>query len=385
MATIRAVIIRGFLRPDGTANIKIRITQKRKSAFISTDLYVRPGDFRRGSATGINADFINMRILDLLSTYQRRYMMLGSKAEKHTAAEIKSIVRADNANTDISFTDFAEKYLKQLKADGRDGSYRGFHAVVEKIKKFRAEIKFADIDAMFLQKFERWLRQNNVNDAVPTYMTRLRVIFNAGRLQYNDEDRGIIRIPNYPFRRYLVQWQQHRSQDHALTVDQVKELIAYEPTSPRQALGRDVFLLMLCLMGINSKDIFYLPKPHAGRIHYNRSKTGHKFNVKVEPEAAEILTRYDFSRYCDYLHFQKAVNLGLHKISEAKKWPRLTSNWARHTWATIARNDCRISKSDVALCMGHKDRDNTVTDIYIRYGTEIQDEANRKVLDKIFS
>jgi hypothetical protein len=36
------------------------------------------------------------------------------------------------------------------------------------------------------------------------------------------------------------------------------------------------------------------------------------------------------------------------------------------------------------LCLGHKDMDNRVTDIYIRYDHTIQDAANRKVLDKLF-
>jgi integrase len=62
---------------------------------------------------------------------------------------------------------------------------------------------------------------------------------------------------------------------------------------------------------------------------------------------------------------------------------KVSTNWARHTWATIARNDCRINKDDVALCMGHEDIDNRVTDIYIRYDYSIIDESNRKVLDLV--
>jgi len=45
----------------------------------------------------------------------------------------------------------------------------------------------------------------------------------------------------------------------------------------------------------------------------------------------------------------------------------VTTKWARHSWATIARKNCRISKDDVALCLGHEDADNLVTDIYINY------------------
>jgi hypothetical protein len=98
-------------------------------------------------------------------------------------------------------------------------------------------------------------------------------------------------------------------------------------------------------------------------------------------------------RYGNYLDWQRYVNLELKKIGEAilkklkEKDPKaiypvnFTTNWARHTWATIARNDCRIPKDDVALCMGHEDQDNKVTDIYINYDYSIIDEANKRVLN----
>jgi len=131
----------------------------------------------------------------------------------------------------------------------------------------------------------------------------------------------------------------------------------------------------------------------------------------LEPEAIEIIDRYKSKTklinisdsYSDYLNFQKAVNIGLmqicnslHKEFEDKRTPeeikanleldfprKITSNWSRHTWATLARNDCKINKDDVALCLGHEDKDNKVTDMYIRYDYSIIDESNRKVIDLI--
>ena len=64
-----------------------------------------------------------------------------------------------------------------------------------------------------------------------------------------------------------------------------------------------------------------------------------------------------------------------------KKAP--TTKWSRHSWATIARNKCRVNKDDVALCLGHKDFDNTVTDIYIEDDYTIIDESNCMVISYI--
>ena len=80
----------------------------------------------------------------------------------------------------------------------------------------------------------------------------------------------------------------------------------------------------------------------------------------------------------------QSILVELRKEDPEASFPQnISTNWARHTWATIARNDCRINKDDVALCLGHEDSDNKVTDVYIQYDYSIIDESNRKVLDTL--
>jgi integrase len=161
---------------------------------------------------------------------------------------------------------------------------------------------------------------------------------------------------------------------------------------------------MFYLIGINSKDLFYMQKPDAqGRINYSRAKTGRKYSIKLEPEALKIISKYEgeksliniSARYTKYEDWQKYMNVELKEIGKAiatelKKKDKkasypgnISTNWARHTWATIARNDCRIDKDDIALCLGHEDSDNRVTDMYINYDYTIIDESNRKVIDTV--
>jgi integrase len=59
----------------------------------------------------------------------------------------------------------------------------------------------------------------------------------------------------------------------------------------------------------------------------------------------------------------------------------ITTYYARHSWATIAYNDCKISEDDISLSLGHKDPSKKVTDIYLNKSLKIIDKANRKVLD----
>ena len=141
---------------------------------------------------------------------------------------------------------------------------------------------------------------------------------------------------------------------------------------------------MFFLIGIEAKDLFYLNNEVNGRVSYDRFKTGKEYSIKLEHEALLIIEKYKgrerlldvIDRYTEHDTFIAFVNNQLHG-SESRRvsgiFPKLgikkavTTKWAKHTWATLARNNCRINKDDVALCLGHEDSDNKVTDMYVKY------------------
>lgn len=57
---------------------------------------------------------------------------------------------------------------------------------------------------------------------------------------------------------------------------------------------RDLFMLGFYLIGINLSDLLELPADciKRGRIQYKRNKTGRLYDIKVEPEAMEIIKKY---------------------------------------------------------------------------------------------
>jgi integrase len=224
-------------------------------------------------------------------------------------------------------------------------------------------------------------------------MRSLRSLFNQLRDEYNDESIGLIRVPNYPFRGYELPTVKRRNQGKSLTVDEMKKLIAYFPSDQFEIYARNMFLLMFGLIGINTKDLYFLPKQAGDRISFSRFKTSKEYSIRLEPEVKIIAEKYShklmFINACDRFsnnrNFTRALDIHLKKLAKSLEFDLpLATNHARHTWATIARNDCRISKDDVALCLGHEDKDNKVTDDYITYDYTIIDEANRKVLDLVY-
>jgi integrase len=205
---------------------------------------------------------------------------------------------------------------------------------------------------------------------------------------------------NYPFRRFKIKSQPtpHR----AMTVEQLRKFIAAD-VLPHEQRYKDMFLLMFYLCGLAPVDLFGITEQVGGRITTLRSKTSQPIDIRVEPEAMEIIERYKgkgklldigWNNYDDFLkHMNRALKSlgglsyeyrktkdGKMRVVAVRKvtWPGLSAYWARHTWASIA-NSIGISVDVIGQAMGHAAR--RVTDIYIAPDPAKVDEANRKVID----
>jgi integrase len=405
MATYKAVVLKGTndKKSDGTTNIKIRITKGKSTNYLATDMFVFPSymDNKAGAVRlGTSKDFINTRIAGLLKTYREKDMELGDQRDYMTVSEIKQhLLSGKSKAKEIDFFEFTGEYIKTVTVKGTLDQYK---ALVASLKIFNGEkLPVTEITVNFLMRYEMYLRSRKVGNGIINYMRTFRALFNKCRDHFNDEDSGRLLVNHYPFKKYTFPKRTTDARDHVLTLAELRLLINYQPENPGEVFSKYMFLLMIYLIGIEAKDLFYLGKLQKGRIVYNRFKTNRAHSIFIEPEALEIIERYKGNQFLmniserfehhksfyravnNYLTGEKSHNIKgmLPKLGIRKK---VTTKWARHTWATIARNDCRINKDDVALCLGHEDIDNQVTDMYVKYDYSIIDEANRKVIDMIF-
>ena len=163
------------------------------------------------------------------------------------------------------------------------------------------------------------------------------------------------------------------------------------PPGTRAELAKEIFLLSFYMCGMNAKDIYNLSQSAIvkNRVEYNRSKTksrrkdGAFISVKLIPEASPLLFKYLNrlkDRYAESENFNKALNKGLKEIGEVIGIPSLTMYCARHSFGSIARNECRFSKDDVAFALNHLDPTTRTTDIYIKSDWAIIDDVQFKVV-----
>ena len=252
-----------------------------------------------------------------------------------------------------------------------------------------APVYIEDIDRVWLHGFDASIGGKVNSRAI--HLRNLRAICNFAL----DEEY----TTHYPFRKYKIRTEE--TMKKALTLEQIRSLLAME-VEPWQQEYRDMFWLMFLLRGINAVDLFGATTDQVvdGRLEYRRSKVGTLFSVKLEPEALEILERYrgeqhlitPMDRYLNHKDYLRRMDYGLKslgrplgkrgKVLGKGAFPKLSSNWARHTWATLAA-ELDIPDPTISLGMGHKSAGNKVTAIYIRRDMRKVDEANRKVIDYV--
>jgi len=106
-------------------------------------------------------------------------------------------------------------------------------------------------------------------------------------------------------------------------------------------------------------------------------------SLKIIPEARPLLEKYMGTlraRYSTANGLDTALSKGMELVRERTELQELTFYWARHSFATIARNKCRMSKDDIAEALNHVDGEHGTTDIYIEKDWSIVDDVQAAVI-----
>ena len=303
-------------------------------------------------------------------------------------------VEADETPTDLIWP-ILQEYIGLQKNSGTKTVYQ---QTASRLKAFDSHIEqrtFNEIDAAWLRRFDDFMALTAPKrNARNIHHRNIRRIFN-----YAINDLGL--NISYPFRSFKITSEATASR--ALSIKQIRQLRTYPIEEPHLAKYRDIFMLMTYLRGINGADLFTALKSNVinGRLEYIRKKTGTFYSVKIEPEAQAIIDKYAGEKYlldvCDTwsnpTDYLRRMDKGLKKIGPmvrkgqgGKKsykgiLPDLSSNWARHTYASLGAA-LALPINIVSEGMGHKIGSPT-TAIYVHYLRQQVDDATRQIIDYI--
>lgn len=391
-------------RKDGFYPVYIRVIHHKKVAYIPTDKMVNDKGL---SKSGEIEDpyvmqFCTNRIVEYMEILNR------VDTEHWTVKDITDYLKS--GYNDICFSDYARKHIDRMIDKGEQRNARNYELALHHMERFAGTTKvmFSHLTSNFVN---RWIESmEQTHRAKEMYPICMRQVFKAAQVEMNDYDNGIIRIKTNPWVKVKIP-KADRTEKLAITPEACREFFSFPlPESkmkyPLMELGRDVAMMVLCLAGINTVDLFNLRKEdyHGGIIHYQRAKTkkfradGAYMEMRVPPILLPLFDKYAnedeaddhlfvFSkRHTTNDSFCANVNGGIRQICRAMGMTKdedYSAYTFRHTWGTVAQNDCGASISEVAFAMNHSSG-HKVTRGYIKLDFTPAWLLNEKVLDFIF-
>ena len=413
--TVDYVILPHLRKADGTNFIRLRITHKRKSKYIKTNIAVTSEHFTR------SGNLKHQGKIDLATDEVRKYRnivdaMPTSASDAMDVAEVLRYVTAKLAEEEEMRLNFAS-YGMQLAEKKKPGTAHNDRVALRSlVRYFGYEPDISEITVKALRGYEDFLRKEprmvyDIGEdklrksktrtkgerAVNQYLGVVRSVYRAARMQFNEPDLGIFRLPVDPFEYYTIPKApapKHRdipAEWVQMMIDQRKGLQGIE------RLGVDVFLISFGLMGMNLVDMLTIEeKPKDNILHYHRTKTKDVKNdqaemfVRIEPCIAEIMKDYlgeqrvfrFHTMYSTRLNLTIAVNDGLKKWYTRNKIDKhFTFYSARHTWPTLAASKkLEIEASIITDALTHSDKSRAMDKVYTRTDWERVWDANAKVL-----
>lgn len=379
-------------KKDGTAPVKILLTHHGTKTYIQTGIAIEPKQWNALTCkmtSGARRSVINATLESKLRAVENilEALPIGRNERIKDAKELSKIILDSLSGSDNDTVgvvgDFCSSYMSfiDIKENARTKEIYAltWHAVEKYVGIEQAkELSFSDITKQWLMQFYTWLGHTSPSvNARNIHLRNIRAVFNYAI------DNEVTTL--YPFRRMSIRPALTRKRN--LTPNVLRSIIFGTEYESWQRKYIDIFTLSFLLIGINIGDLLSLrPQDYnGGRIRYIRLKTHKPYDIKVEPEAAEIINRYSggvhllnvMDSYANYKNFAARLNNCLKSINAG-----VTTYWARHSWATIAAS-LDIPKDTIAEALGHAR--NTVTDVYIEFDHRKVDEANRKVIDYIYN
>lgn len=400
MATLKACVQKA--RQDGFYPVYIRVTHNRSTQYIKTDKMVTRQGLSRSRE--IIDPVVMQFCTSLILEYRSRLNTVDTR--NWTSRMVTDFLM--NGDEDLCFSDYARKHIDRMIDNGQARNARNYELALQHMERFfgTTKVKFSQLTSVNMAKWIQSMEQTN--RAKEMYPVCMRQVFKAATTELNDYDTGLMRVKTNPWVKVKIP-KADRPEKRAISAEDCRRFFAAplpesKMKSPLPELGRDVAMMVLCLGGMNTVDIYNLRKEdyHGGIIHYHRAKTMHSRSdgAYMEMRVPEILlplfAKYAASEKDDWLFgfhqrhttsdsFGANVNIGIRKICESMGMEK--KDWYcvytfRHTWATVAQNDCGATIDEVAFGMNHS-AGHRVTRGYIKLDYTPAWELNERVIDFI--
>ncbi len=285
---------------------------------------------------------------------------------------------------------FAQSIVNELELAGRERTKEVYSSAINSFKEFRKgkDITFDMLSNELMLSYESYLKNRGLcPNSSSFYIRAIRAIYNKA------VDRGIV-AQSFPFKGVYTGVDE--TVKRALRIELLKKIKDLHLSGNLQ-FARDIFLFSFYTRGMSFVDIAFLKRNNLadGVLHYKRRKTGKLISVKWEGCMQDIVDKYGDteSQYLlplisenttnirrSYLNAAHTINRNLKTIGKMLSIRHsLTMYVARHTWATLAKNN-DIPIYIISESLGHESI--KTTQIYLASVDNVAvDSANKMLIN----
>lgn len=273
------------------------------------------------------------------------------------------------------------KELENEEKFGTSAFYKGTLSLLKRYMKHDVPIK--EVTVEWLNGLEKFILKTANQTTVAMNMRNIRATMNIAKQV------GVIRESDYPFGRGKYQIKEGSGKKKALNKKQLKAIAEYSDGSMTTEFYRDLWLFIYFCNGLNVADLISLKFSDIqnGEISFIRKKTKDRTrDVKriyaaITPEMYSIINKwgndpkksvyiFPFLKPGDSVwehekkkkNLTKLINKRMKMIGEKLNLGKITTYVARHTYATVLRNE-GVPISIISPMLGHSSV--TTTEIYL--------------------
>jgi integrase/recombinase XerD len=378
---VTSVLDSRTINKEGTYPIKIKVYYQRKPKYYSVGICMSKDEWDKlPNSRSSEGRFIQGEIEKEFSRILKNVEFL---VENGTFSFDRLNARLGK-NIGGTLNEMLEATIKELKDNEKFGSMGSYKTTLSTIKRFKKnEVQFRDITVEWLREYERFCLKTMNQTSLAINLRNIRTTMNVAKAA------GMIREADYPFGRGKYQIKEGVGKKKALNKKQLKAIANYSDGNKFTEFYRDLWLFIYFCNGINVADLINLKFSDIqnGEISFIREKTkdrtrdAKRIYAPITPEMQSIIEKwgnnprksiyiFPFMKAGDdaWEHEKKKKNLTKHindrmkVIGEKLNIGKITTYVARHTYATVLRNE-GVPVSIISLMLGHTSV--TTTEIYL--------------------
>lgn len=283
-----------------------------------------------------------------------------------------------------SLNEMISAKIKELENEEKFGSSAFYKGTLSLLKRYmKHDVPIKEVTVEWLNGLEKFILKTANQTTVAMNMRNIRAIMNIAKQV------GVIRESDYPFGRGKYQIKEGSGKKKALNKKQLKAIAEYSDGSMTTEFYRDLWLFIYFCNGLNVADLISLKFSDIqnGEISFIRKKTKDRTrDVKriyaaITPKMYSIINKwgndpkksvyiFPFLKPGDSAwehekkkkNLTKLINKRMKMIGEKLNFGKITTYVARHTYATVLRNE-GVPISIISPMLGHSSV--TTTEIYL--------------------